>query len=119
MKQKSIRNFSIEEVRYLGIEQCVQEALNRLKHCKIIYISFDVDSMDSDRISDGTGTPVPKGFDVSEILTIIEQIIASDKVVCMEIVEVNPLLDRKGNKMAEAAFEVLQQATDHILKSNM
>jgi arginase len=116
IKQKSIRNFSVEEVRYLGIEKCVQEALNRLKHCKIIYISFDVDSMDSDSISDGTGTPVPKGFDVSEILAIMEQILASEKVVCLEIVEVNPLLDRKGNKMAEAAFEVLEQATNQILE---
>ncbi|MCX2430169.1 arginase [Pedobacter sp. GR22-10] len=116
IKQKSIRNFSVEEVRYLGIEQCVQEALNRLSHCKIIYISFDVDSMDSDRISDGTGTPVPKGFDISEILEIMDRILASNKVICLEVVEVNPLLDRKGNKMAEAAFEILERATNQILE---
>jgi len=116
IKQKSIRNFSVEEVRYLGIEQCVQEALNRLNHCKIIYISFDVDSMDSDRISDGTGTPVPKGFDISEILEIMDRILASNKVICLEVVEVNPLLDRKGNKMAEAAFEILERATNQILE---
>jgi hypothetical protein len=29
-------------------------------------------------------------------------------VVCLEVVEVNPLLDTKGNKMAETAFEVLE-----------
>ncbi|OWK69007.1 arginase [Pedobacter sp. AJM] len=116
IKQKSIRNFSVEEVRYFGIEQCVQEALNRLNHCKIIYISFDVDSMDSDRISDGTGTPVPKGFDISEILEIMDRILASNKVICLEVVEVNPLLDRKGNKMAEAAFEILERATNQILE---
>ena len=116
IKQKSIRNFSVEEVRYLGIEQCVREALNRLSHCKIIYISFDVDSMDSDRISDGTGTPVPKGFDISEILEIMDRILASNKVICLEVVEVNPLLDRKGNKMAEAAFEILERATNQILE---
>ncbi|WP_431292776.1 arginase [Pedobacter sp. P26] len=116
IKQKSIRNFSVEEIRYLGIKQCVQEALNRLSHCKIIYISFDVDSMDSDRISDGTGTPVPKGFDISEILEIMDRILASNKVICLEVVEVNPLLDRKGNKMAEAAFEILERATNQIME---
>lgn len=116
IKQKCIRNFSVEEVRYLGIKQCVQEALNRLSHCKIIYISFDVDSMDSDRISDGTGTPVPKGFDISEILEIMDRILASNKVICLEVVEVNPLLDRKGNKMAEAAFEILERATNQIME---
>jgi arginase len=45
---------------------------------------------------------------------IINQIIKS-KVVCLEVVEVNPLLDTKGNKMAETAFEVLEQITSTIV----
>jgi arginase len=32
-------------------------------------------------------------------------------------VEVNPLLDTKGNKMAETAFEVLEQITSVIFAS--
>jgi arginase family enzyme len=45
----------------------------------------------------GTG-PVP-GFDQHEVIAIINQIIKSRKVICFEVVEVNPLLDTKGNKM--------------------
>ena len=45
---------------------------------------------------------------------IIETIIASQKVVCFEVVEVNPLLDNEGNKMAETAFEVLKRVTGTI-----
>jgi len=110
-----IKNYKVDEVRYRGLETCVSEALVNLAHCDILYISFDVDSMDCDMISYGTGTPVPKGFDQYEIIEIINQIIKSKKVVCIEFVEVNPLLDTKGNKMAETAFQVLEAITSTLI----
>lgn len=109
-----IKNYKVEEVRFRGLENCVDEALEKLVDCDLIYISFDVDSMDCDLISCGTGTPVAKGFDQFEIIAIIQNIIESQKVVCFEVVEVNPLLDNKGNKMAETTFEVLEQITPCI-----
>jgi arginase len=106
-----IRNYKVDEIRFRGLETCVDEALVKLSHCDVLYVSFDVDSMDCDLISFGTGTPVSRGFDEYEIMDIINQIIRSKKVVCVEIVEVNPLLDTKGNKMAETAFQVLESIT--------
>ena len=103
-------------MRYRGLEVCVNETLATLAECDMIYISFDVDSMDCDLISYGTGTPVPKGFDQHEIVAIINQLIASKKVASIEFVEVNPLLDFKGNKMAETAFEVLDAVSKTIKK---
>jgi arginase len=114
IKKLKIKNYKVAEVRYRGIKTCVDEALERLSSCDVIYISFDVDSMDCDMISYGTGTPVPKGFDSNEIVAIINQIIDSKKVVCVEFVEVNPLLDLKGNKMAETAFEILEKVAQKI-----
>ncbi len=116
IEKLNIKNYMVAEVRYRGLEVCVNEALERLSDCDVIYISFDVDSMDCDMISYGTGTPVPKGFDQYEIIQIINKIIQSKKVVCVEFVEVNPLLDFKGNKMAETAFEVLEEVTKEIEK---
>lgn len=110
-----IRNYRVDEVRYRGLETCVEEALVKLAHCDVLYISFDVDSMDCDLISFGTGTPVSRGFDQYEIIDIINQIIQSKKVVCIEVVEVNPLLDTKGNKMAETAFQVLEAITATLI----
>lgn len=110
-----IKNYKVDEVRYRGLHKCVAEALSKLSHCEVVYISFDVDSMDCDMISYGTGTPVPKGFDQYEIIAIINQIIQTKKVVCIEFVEVNPLLDTKGNKMAETAFEVLEAITSELI----
>jgi arginase len=115
MEKLGIRNYKVDEVRYRGLQTCVTEALAKLSNCDMIYISFDVDSMDCDMISYGTGTPVPKGFDQYEVIDIINQIIKSRKVVCFEVVEVNPLLDTKGNKMAETAFQVLEQITSTII----
>jgi arginase len=66
-------------------------------------------------ISYGKGTPLPKCFDQYEVIDIINQIIKFRKVVCFEAVEVNPLLDAKGNKMAETAFQVLDQITSTII----
>ena len=118
IEKLQIKNYKVEEVRYRGLQKCVAEALTKLAHCEVLYISFDVDSMDCDMISYGTGTPVPKGFDQYEIIAIINQIIQTKKVVCIEFVEINPLLDTKGNKMAETAFEVLEAITSQLILSN-
>ncbi|MEJ2901705.1 arginase [Pedobacter panaciterrae] len=114
IQKAGIKNYRVEEVRFRGLENCVEECLAKLADCDMLYVSFDVDSMDCDLISYGTGTPVSKGFDQYEVMAIIEQLIYSRKVVCFEVVEVNPLLDNKGNRMAEIAFEVLEYLTPHI-----
>ncbi|MGB0861332.1 MAG: arginase [Saprospiraceae bacterium] len=113
MEDHKIRNFTVEEMRFKGIDSCMKMAIQQLEACDIIYISFDVDSLDCDMISYGTGTPVAKGFDQYEVIQIIKALLATQKVVSLECVEVNPLLDTKGNKMAETAFEVL----DAVIKS--
>ena len=114
MEKNEMRNYSVAEMRYRGMQECLVEAVSHLKDCDHIYISFDVDSMDCDLISTGTGTPVSKGFDPDEVIAIINAFLGTDKVVCFEIVEVNPTLDFKGNKMAETAFYVLQNVHDGI-----
>ncbi|QMU63738.1 MAG: arginase [Flavobacteriaceae bacterium] len=118
IEKLGIKKYTVAEIRYRGLEKCVGEALKRLSACDIMYISFDVDSMDCDMISYGTGTPVTKGFDPYEIIAIINTLVESGKVVCIEFAEINPLLDSKGNKMAETAFEILEEITKAIQKSN-
>lgn len=117
IEQYKIRNYKVDEVRFRGMDVCVQEALKQFSECEIIYISFDVDSMDKDLVSDGTGTPVSKGFDPIEINLLLEGIVASKKVVCFEMVEINPLLDTRGNKMAETAFGILDSVTGEICRT--
>ncbi|MGN6418803.1 MAG: arginase [Pseudobacter sp.] len=105
-----IKNYTVSEIRFRGMDTCMQEAIRKLEACDMLYVSFDVDSMDCDMVSYGTGTPVEKGFDPDEVIAILKGIISSRKAICLEVVEVNPLLDNKGNRMAEAAFCVIEEA---------
>jgi arginase len=118
MEHHGIKNYRVEEVRHRGMDVCLAEAIDRLDKCDLIYISFDVDSMDCDLISHGTGTPVSKGFDEVEIKDIITGFLETEKVACLEFVEINPTLDEKKNKMAETAFEILEDVLPVIEKLN-
>ncbi len=111
-----LRKYMVHEVRYKGMDNVMNEVIEKLSCCDAIYISFDVDSLDCDLISKGTGTPVSKGFDDEEVTQIINRLIKTKKVACLEVTEVNPLLDQNGNKMAETAFKVLSDVTQTLEK---
>ncbi len=112
IKKNKVRVFTVAEIRKKAVERIAIEALNYLEHCDLIYVSFDVDSMDS-RISSVTGTPVPNGITEKEAGNLIYYLMRSKKIVCFEMVEINPTLDRE-NLMAENAFEILQKATNQL-----
>jgi len=109
LDQLSLRFFEVEYCRAVGVAQSAQEALAYLAACDKLYVSFDVDVFDADTVSVGTGTPVSAGFTKREILTLLQSLLADKRVIALEVAEINPLLDQKGNSMAEAAFEVLVQ----------
>lgn len=116
MREKGIKNYAVSEVDRRGPKACVDEALEKLSDCDTIYLSFDVDSMDPFVISRGTGTPVKNGFIPETVQNIMQLIIASGKVVCLEIVEVNPLLDDKANEMAKVTYLILKELINDLRK---
>ncbi len=109
--ENHITNHTVELVRKEGAPAIVQRVLEQLESCELIYVSFDVDSMDPEITSFGTGTPVGNGIfpeEAEEILTLLAR---NPKTVCIEFVEVNPCLDNKVNAMAETAFSLLESVT--------
>jgi arginase len=112
LEKHKVRAYPVTEIRRKAVERIAIESLNYLDHCDLIYVSFDVDSMDS-TISRGTGTPVPNGVTEKEAGNLVYYILRSKKVCCFEIVEINPTLDRE-NLMAENAFEILLKATNQL-----
>jgi arginase len=108
IKTLNIRNYTVEEVNSIGTEMIIQKTLDRLKDCDMLYISFDVDSMDPKATSYGTGTPVKNGLMPKQAKELLQGFKRSSKTVCMELVEVNPCLDEKLNRMAEVAFDLIQ-----------
>lgn len=116
IKKHKVKNITTTELRKRGLERTVIEIMKYLDHCDLIYISFDVDSMDPS-VSKGTGTPVPQGLTEREAGLLLSKLIINPKVCCFEMVEVNPTLDRE-NAMAENAFEILIKATNAFRNEN-
>jgi arginase len=112
LKKNKVKIFSTNEVKRNGVEKIARDTLAHLNRCHSIYISFDVDSMDSS-ISKGTGTPVRNGITEKEAGSLLVRLIQNERVVCFEIAEVNPTLD-KENLMAENTFEILQRVVSQI-----
>lgn len=113
MDAHHITNHTVEDLREKGCAAIVKNTLYQLNDCDLVYVSFDVDSMDSS-LSMGTGTPVPKGLSFEEAKDLCRLFAASPQVHAFEITEVNPTLDDKQNKMAEMAFEILATVTREI-----
>lgn len=113
IQRNNIKLVTVEEFREKGGERMMNDVISALEPCDLIYVSFDVDSMDSG-ISRGTGTPVSGGFTEREAGNIVARLCAHPKVCCFELVEVNPTLD-KENLMAENAFEILTRATNALI----
>jgi len=116
MQKLKIHNFKVEDVRSEGPEEIVRQSLDKLKDCDMIYVSFDVDSMDPSHTSHGTGTPVGNGLMPEEAQIFLTQFAKEEKLVSLEFVEINPCLDEKKNFMAEVAFDLLEATTEELEK---
>ena len=73
-----------------------------------IHLSFDVDAI-TPEYAPGTGTPVANGITAREAFLAAEMVAQSGKLISMDLVEVNPILDDK-NKTAVMASELIQLA---------
>lgn len=107
-----IKWFKTGHVKQFGVERIARDTLAYLRECTHIYISFDVDSMDSS-ISKGTGTPVRNGITEKEAGSLLVRLIQNEKVCCFEVCEVNPTLD-KENLMAENTFEIITKVVAQL-----
>jgi arginase len=104
----NIKNYTVAEVQAEGAVQIAEKALQDLAECDIIYVSFDVDSMDPKETSFGTGTPVANGLHPNQAKELLQTFFKSPKLISMEFVEINPCLDDKMNQMATITFSILE-----------
>jgi arginase len=115
IEKYGMKVITTNEVRRKGPENVVRSVLRYLSDCTDIYVSFDVDSLDSS-ISKGTGTPVGNGLKEREAEDLVSKFMQNRKICCFEITEVNPTLD-KENLMAEIAFNILQRSVNVLMMS--
>ena len=116
MDRYGIKNYSVEEVREKSVAKILDEIKGKFSDCDLVYVSFDVDSMDAVLVSKGTGTPVENGLTPDEAEAFMTGFSAWDKCCCIEIVEINPCLDDKVNYMAEVAFDIMSKCVNTLEK---
>ena len=108
-----IKVITSNQVHRKGPENIVRSVIRYLSDCTDLYVSFDVDCLDSS-ITKGTGTPVSNGLREREAEDLVSKFMQNRKICCLEITEVNPTLDRE-NLMAEIAFNVLQRSVNVLM----
>jgi arginase len=91
-----------------GVEPVVREALERLADAAFVHVSIDMDVVDPD-IAPGVGTPVRGGLSYREAHLALELVAESGLLGSMDVVEVNPILDRE-NVTAALAVELVASA---------
>ena len=79
------------EIAEKGIENCIDQIFNTLSHCKYLYVSFDVDCLNTD-IAIATGTPVEGGLRLDQAQKLMDALMSDERTQCLEITEFNPAL---------------------------
>ena len=109
LSQAGVMVMSIEQVDRFGLVASVEKAIERIsRDVDGIYLSFDMDVMDP-RHAPGVGTPVTGGLTYREAHLICELVAENGKLIGMDVVEVNSILDVQ-NQTALLAVEFILSA---------
>lgn len=100
--------FTMSEVDKIGVEPCMREALAHAGGAAFLHVSLDMDVVDPD-YAPGVGTPVRGGLSYREAHLAMETVAASARIDSMDVVEVNPILDRE-NATGQLAVELVASA---------
>jgi arginase len=102
------RVFTMSDVDRLGVERAVREALVHVAGPGFVHVSLDMDALDPD-VAPGVGTPVRGGLSYREAHLALELVAESGLTSSLDVVEVNPVLDRE-NETGRLAVELVASA---------
>jgi arginase len=105
LKELDALVFTMSDVDRLGVERAVREALAHVAGPGFVHISLDMDAVDPD-VAPGVGTPVRGGLSYREAHLVLELIAESGLASSIDVVEVNPILDRE-NETGKLAVELV------------
>jgi arginase len=102
------RVYTMSDLDRLGVEPVMREALDHVAGDGFVHISLDLDVLDPE-VAPGVGTPVRGGLSYREAHLALELVSESGLADSLEVVEVNPILDRE-NETAKLAVELVASA---------
>jgi arginase len=108
LRQLKAQVYTMSEIDKVGIERAVRQSLAHVAGPGFVHVSLDMDALDPD-IAPGVGTPVRGGLSYREAHLALELVAESGLSTSLEVVEVNPILDRE-NETAKLAVELVASA---------
>jgi len=103
-----LRVFTMSEIDRRGVDAVMVDALAFLEGERFLHVSLDLDAVDP-MFAPGVGTPVPGGLSYREAHLALELVAESNRLDSLDVVEVNPILDRE-NETGKLAVELVASA---------
>jgi arginase len=109
IRRAKVHLFTMKDIDQFGIAAVMKKALAIAgRGTEGIHVSFDLDVCDP-AIAPGVGTPVKGGLDYREAHMVMEMVAESKRLIGLDLVEVNPILDNQ-NQTAVLATELALSA---------
>jgi arginase len=109
VQRNGVRVYTMRDVDERGMRAIMQEAIEVATNgTEGFHLSYDMDSVDPQE-APGVGTPVKGGLTYREAHLVMEVICDCDCMLGLEMVEVNPVIDRE-NRTAILATELVMSA---------
>lgn len=109
IKKWNLSAFTMRSLDERGLRNVLEEAIAvATSDTEGLWVSFDMDVIDPEE-APGVGTAVPGGMTYREAHLAMEMLADTGKLVGLDVVEVNPVLD-EGNRTAEMACELILSA---------
>ena len=106
VRDSGVRSFTMRDIDERGLRSVMEEAIRLASDGTAgFHLSLDMDFVDP-QDAPGVGTPVRGGATYREAHLAMEMICDSRKMVSMEVVEVNPVID-EVNRTADLAVELI------------
>ncbi len=109
LKPLGVSVLSMKDIDRLGMPRIAEDTISRLRHLPRVHVSLDADVLDPG-IAPGVGTPIPGGLTYREAHLLMELLHDAGMVTSLDLVEVNPILDRENRTatmMVELAASLL------------
>jgi arginase len=104
LRASQVAVHTMTEIDRHGMERVVRSAIERAQGAPFVHVSLDLDVVDP-QWAPGVGTPVRGGISFREAHLAVELLSEAGLVGSLQIVEVNPILDRE-NATGELAVEL-------------
>jgi arginase len=115
VRKLNLRVYTMSELDERGTAVCVREAIERVTaNTAGVHLSFDLDGVDPQH-APGVGTPVPGGLNLRESHLICEKVAQTGKVLGVEMVELNPVIDSENRTGKLAVWLILSTLGKTIL----